>query len=114
MIKMVTFKLAVETSEKNAPNLLLTESVAKKGKAEFRGFSVKYLNSVQELAAGIETIYVVVEITKDTAVSLFSMWLYDKLKEKKVHKLTIDEEEVELDKGQIEKIIKRHIEENRE
>ncbi|MGA2523698.1 MAG: hypothetical protein ABSF65_06040 [Candidatus Bathyarchaeia archaeon] len=111
---MVTFKLAIETYEKNLPNLLLTDSVGQKGNAKSMGFSVQYLNSVEELAVGLETVYVIVEITKDTAVALFSMWLYDKLKGKKVGKVTIDEEEVDLDNGQIERIIKRHIQEDRQ
>ncbi len=43
------------------------------------------------------------------AAGVASNWLYDKLKTKKIEKLMIERTEVEIDKGEIKKVIEEKI-----
>lgn len=50
------------------------------------------------------------EITKDVAIGVIAARLYDKLKGRRIEKLTIDEEEIEIEENEIKRVLKRKIE----
>lgn len=73
------------------------------------GASIKYENSLIQFGEGIpETLIFVLNIAKDIGIALASAWIYDKLKNKKAT-LRIDRTIVEIDKGEINRIIHEKI-----
>lgn len=73
------------------------------------GASIKYRGTLIRLQEGIpEVIGFILIIATDVGVGIVSAWLYDKLKNKKVT-LRIDRTIVEIDKGEIERIIHEKI-----
>jgi len=56
-----------------------------------------------------EIIYIVVSFSSGVAVSVFANWLYDKLKGKRIEKFMIEKTEIELDQGEIKRIIEEKL-----
>jgi len=73
------------------------------------GASLKYNGTLIQLQEGIpETIVFILNLTTDIGIGIVSAWLYDKLKNKKAT-LRIDRTIVEIDKGEISRIIHEKI-----
>ena len=68
------------------------------------------LNShlIREAFGVPEILQLTLSIGKDVAIEVFAAWLYDKLKGRAI-KLEIDQTEIQIDKGEIKKIIIKKI-----
>ena len=74
------------------------------------GASAEYKGSEERLAVGLPSIEIIVlEIIKDLAIGVISAWLYEKIKGRAVT-LRIEKTEIEIDKGEIERILLEKIE----
>ena len=70
-----------------------------------------YNGSIIQKAIGFpEIINFTLTSGSGVAAGVIAAWLYDKLKGRKVDKLIIERTEVELDKGQIRKVIEERVE----
>jgi len=54
-------------------------------------------------------IYIAVSFTSGVGASVFANWLYDKLKGKRIEKFIIEKTEIELDQGEIKRIIEEKL-----
>ena len=54
-------------------------------------------------------IYFAVSISSSVGASVFASWLYDKLKGKRIKKFIIERTEIELDEGEIKRIIEEKL-----
>lgn len=103
--------IEIETNDGFLVFEMLGKKQAEKGEniAIGDGASLQYDGTLIQLAEGIpETLMFVLNIAKDIGVSIVAAWLYDKLKNKKAT-LRIDRTIVEIDKGEIERIIHEKI-----
>lgn len=74
------------------------------------GVSAKYEGSIERLAEGLpEILIITLEILKDISIGIVSAWLYDKIGGRAVS-LKINKTEVEIDHGEIQRIITEEIE----
>lgn len=56
-----------------------------------------------------EIIYFAVSFSSGVAAGVFANWIYDKLKGKRMEKFMIEKTEIELDKGEIKRIIEEKL-----
>lgn len=82
------------------------------------GISARFEGTEFHLAIGFpDLVHFTITIGKDLAIGvasgIISAWLYNKLKGRKVEKLRIERTEVNIDKGEIKRILMEKIEEER-
>ena len=56
-----------------------------------------------------EIIYIVVSFSSGVAAGVFANWIYDKIKGKRIEKFMIEKTEIELDQGEIKKVIEEKL-----
>ena len=84
-------------------------SLSKGEKIEFDGVSVTYNGRIIRKAVDVPTtIQLVVTFASGVAASYVATWLYNRV-HGKAERITIDHTEVEIDKGEIQRIIETHI-----
>lgn len=107
----MNFDIRIETHDTLLVYDLLEKDTANKGDVISigDGASLRYRGTLIQLQEGIpEVIGFILTIAKDIGVGIVSAWLYDKLKNKKAT-LRIDRTVVEIDKGEITRIIREKI-----
>jgi len=110
-------RVEIETFDKDLDFDLFGTKTLSKGmqKTIAEGVSVAYEYTEYRKAVGFaDIIHVIVTIGRDVpigvAAGLIATWLYDKLKGRKVEKLKIERTEIEVDKGEIKRVIMEKIE----
>jgi hypothetical protein len=108
----VELEIEIETLDVNLGSHLLERKLLSKGICKIIGkdIVVVYQGTIQSLAEAVpDVIHIVVEIGKEIAIGIasgiISAWLYEKLKDQKVHKLKIEKTEVIVDQGEIKRIL---------
>lgn len=107
----MNFDIRIETHDTSLVYDLLGKDSANRGDVISIGddASLKYGGTLIRLQEGIpEVIGFILTITRDIGVGIVSAWLYDKLKNKKAT-LRIDRTIVEIDKGEISRVIQEKI-----
>jgi len=56
------------------------------------------------------TLFFIVEISKDIAVGVLSAWLYDRIKQHNPKRIRIEQEEIILNQGEVERIVRKKLE----
>ena len=70
-----------------------------------------YNGSIKQKAIGLpEIVNFTLTYGSNVAAGVIAAWLYNKLKGRKVEKLIIERTEVEIDEGQIRKVIEEQVE----
>jgi len=84
-------------------------SLAKGESVEFDGVSVTYDGTIIRKAVDFpSTVQLVIAFASGVTASYVGTWLYNKV-HGKAEKITIDKIEVEIDKGEITKVIETHM-----
>jgi hypothetical protein len=75
------------------------------------GMAIQYHSRVQEAELGTAWVLgIVISIPLGFAINLASAWVYDLLKKHNVERIVIDREEIVVDRGEIQRIIRERIE----
>jgi len=80
-----------------------------------KGVSIRYRGTIEQLAVDFPSIIeiTIIAFATQVAAQIVANWLYDKIKGRAV-KLRIERTEVEIDKGQIERILMEKMEQTNE
>jgi len=113
-------KIEIETEDKTLVSDLFGSHAVLRGvstKKVTDGVSIRFNGIVLREAIAIPdlikiTLLITEKVALPVAVGLFSSWLYDRLKNRRVRRISIERTEVKLDKGEIERILLEKIKEN--
>jgi hypothetical protein len=107
----MTIYLSIETDDKNLVYDILGKRSARSGDkvSVVKDIELEYRGTLIRLAEGFPDIIRLVLIAGGTiGINIFSQWLYDKIKGR-ASKLKIDTTVVEIDKGEITRILRQKI-----
>jgi len=96
-------RLAFDLFETSSTNEHTEIQISSEAKLKYHGLYVRK-------AAGFpEILYSILEYSSGVATGIIANWLYNKLKGKKIEKLMIEKTEVEIEEGEIKRVIEEKL-----